>query len=223
MEHTQSNQSGKVGVGVLIAIVLLSVGLIGAGAFAVWAFGQRQDYKTNVDKKVATAVAANTKKVQADDAKTYAEQAQYPLKTYTGPEAYGSVTLTYPKTWSAYNASSSSSTPVDFYAHPDIVPSVTADDSSFALRVQVLGQQYSNVAKQYANQLKQGTVTVKAYVLPNNKTVTGVRIDGQIEDQKQGAMILLPLRDKTLKIWTESTSYMDQFNNIILANARFTP
>jgi len=224
MEHTYSHSIGKVGIGVLLAITLLSVGLIGSGAFGVWAFGQRQDYKNNVEQKISAAVAVNTKTVQAADAKTYAEQAQYPLKTFTGPEAYGSVTLTYPKTWSSYNASSSSSNaPVDFYAHPDTVPSVAADTSNFALRMQVVGQQYDTVAKQYANQLKQGTVTVSAYALPNNKTVTGVRIDGQIGNNKKGSLILLPLRDKTLKIWTESTTYADQFDKIILANARFTP
>lgn len=213
------------GVGVLMAIVLLSLGLLGSGAFGVWAFGQRQDYKTNVDQKIAAAVAVNTKSVQAADAKTYAEQAQYPLKTFTGPEAYGSVVLTYPKTWSAYNASTSNSsgTPVDFYAHPDVVPAVSSDSSSFALRMQVVNQQYATFTKQYANQLKQGTVAIKAYALPNNKTVTGVRIDGQITTKKQGTIVLLPLRDKTLKIWTESTSYSDQFDKIILANARFTP
>lgn len=213
------------GVGVLIAIVLLTLGLVGAGAFGFWAFGQRQDYKNNVEQKIVAAVAANTKSVQEADAKTYAEQAQYPLKTFVGPEAYGSVTLAYPKTWSVYNAStlSSSGTSVDLYAHPDVVPLISSDASNFALRMQVVGQQYSTVAKQYANQLKQGTVAVSAYTLPNNKTVTGVRVTGQITTKKQGTLVLLPLRDKTLKIWTESASYNDQFDKIILANAHFTP
>lgn len=225
MEYIYSRESGKVGVGALMAIVLLTLGLIASGSFGVWAFGQRQDYKNNTDQKIAAAITVNTKAVQQADAKTYAEQAQYPLKSFVGPEAYGSVTLTYPKTWSAYNASetSNTSTPVNFYAHPDVIPSVTSDNSNFALRMQVVGQQYSTVAKQYATQLKQGTVTVKAYVLPNNKTVTGVRIDGQINNDKKGSLVLLPLRDKTLKIWTESSTYADQFDKIILANAHFTP
>lgn len=225
MEHIHSRNSGKVGVGVLMTIVLLILGILGSGAFGFWAFSQRQDYKNNVDQKIAAAVTANTKTVQQADAKTYAEQAQYPLKTFTGPEVYGSVALTYPKTWSAYNASTlnSNGTPVDFYAHPDVVPLISSDASNFALRMQVVGQQYATVAKQYENQLKQGTVTVKAYSLPNNKTVTGVRIDGQITTKKQGTLVLLPLRDKTLKIWTESASYSDQFDKIILANAHFTP
>jgi len=226
MEYTHTSDSGKVGVGVLIAISLLTLGLLGSGAFGFWAFGQRQDYKNNVDQKIAAAIVTNTKTVQQADAKTYAEQAQYPLKTFIGPEAYGSVSLTYPKTWSAYNnagTSNSSATPVDFFAHPDVVPPVGSDSSNFALRMQVVSQQYATVANQYANQLKQGTVTVKAYALPNNKTVSGVRIDGQISNSKKGTLVLLPLRDKTLKIWTESTSYGDQFDKIILANAHFTP
>lgn len=224
MEYMQTKSDGKVGIGALIALVVLSLCLVGSAAFGVWAFGQRQDYKNNVEKKVATAVAANTKEVQAADAKTYAEQAQYPLKSYTGAEAYGSVTLSYPKTWSAYDGSgTNSSAPVDFYAHPDVVPPLSADTSNFALRMQVVSQQYDTVAKQYANQIKQGKVTASAYALPNNKTVTGLRLDGQITTDKKGSLILLPLRDKTLKIWTESTTYADQFDKIILANAHFTP
>ena len=120
-------------------------------------------------------------------------------------------------------AGTGGATPVDLYAHPDIVPSVTAQDSSFALRVQVMAQPYDATVKQYATQQKQGTVTVKPYELPNNKGTVGVRVDGQITQTKQGSVVMLPLRDKTLKIWTESNDFRKQFDEIILANARFTP
>jgi len=36
-------------------------------------------------------------------------------------------------------------------------------------------------------------------------------------------MILLPLRDKTLKISTESQQFVGDFDNIILANLKFVP
>lgn len=205
----------------VLAIVLLVVGLIGVGAFAVWAFAGRQDYKNNTEAKIAVAVQANTKKVQAADAISFAEEAKSPLKTYVGPEAFGSVKIVYPKTWSMYAVTGSSSTPVDIYAHPDVVPSVEDDASNFALRVQVVDQKYSTVVQQYVSMQRQGKLTVKPYVLPKVAGVTGARLDGQLTENKKGSLVALPIRDKTLKIWTESDSFSSDFDKIILPNASF--
>ncbi len=221
MKQSFTAQRGSVTTVVTIAV--LAVGFIGAGAFAAWAFAGRADYKNNVDQKIAAAVAANTKKVQTEDAKAYAVESQKPLKTFVGPEAYGSINLSYPKNWSVYLANSTSNLPVDLYANPDVVPGVTNDTASYALRMQVSSQSYATTLKQYADDQQKGSVTVKPYVLPKNPSVTGVRIDGQLTEKKKGSLILLPLRDKTLKIWTESSTYASQFEEFILPNARFTP
>ncbi len=208
-------------VATLLSIVLLAAGLAGAIGFAVWAFAGRQDYKNNVDAKIAVAVQANTKKVQLDDAAAFAEESKNPLKTYVGPEAFGTINIVYPKTWSAYVVTGDSSSPVNFYAHPDVVPALDAQTSSFALRVQVVEQKYSAVLLQYSGQQKQGKLTVKPYVLPKVPGVTGVRLDGQLTQNKQGSMVVLPIRDKTLKIWTEANTYLNDFNDKILPNASF--
>lgn len=219
----QSSMAQRGSVATIITIAVLGVGLIGAGAVAIWASAGRADYKNNVDQKIAAAVAANTKTVQAQDAKNYAIEAQKPLKTYIGPEAYGSINLSYPKNWSVYTANSTTSLPIDLYANPDVVPGVVGDTSSYALRLQVTAQSYATTVKQYADDQQKGSVTIKPYVLPKNTSVTGVRIDGQLTDDKKGSLIVLPLRDKTLKIWTESSTYASQFEEFILPNAHFTP
>jgi hypothetical protein len=36
-------------------------------------------------------------------------------------------------------------------------------------------------------------------------------------------MVILPLRNTTLKLWTESEQYKGDFNDLILANASFSP
>ena len=205
----------------LLTIVLLAACLAGAIGVAVWAFAERQDYKNNVAAKIAAAVQANTKKVQADDAAAFAEESKNPLKTFVGPEAFGTVNIIYPKTWSAYAVTGDGATPVNFYAHPDVVPSVDSEASNFALRTQVVEQKYSTVLQQYTSLQKQGKITVKPYVLPKAPGVTGVRLDGQLAQNKQGAMVVLPIRDKTLKIWTESTTFTKDFNEKILPNASF--
>lgn len=206
----------------IVAIVLLGLGFAGAVGFGVWAFGGRQDYKNNVDAKIKTAVQANTKTVQAQDAKDYAEAAKNPLKTYTGPEAYGSVSLQYPRTWSGYVVTGSSQ-PLDAYFNPDVVPSVSDQKSVFGLRVQVVASSYSQSVTQFQSLQKQGKVTVTPYALPKVPGTVGVRIDGQITPTKQGSVVVLPVRDKTLKLWIESNQFAADFNNIILPNASFSP
>jgi hypothetical protein len=53
--------------------------------------------------------------------------------------------------------------------------------------------------------------------------VVGSRIDGEISQKKQGAMIVMPMRDKTLRLWTESRDYVADFDNIILPGFSFSP
>lgn len=214
------DQNGSAAV--IAVIATLSVLLVAAAVFAVWAFGSRQDYKNNVESKIDAAVRQNTRNVQAQEAVRYAEEAKNPLKTYTGPSAYGSLHLEYPKTWSGYIVSRSSQ-PLDAYFNPDVVPSASDESSVFALRVQIVSSTYSQSIMQYQGLQKQGKVTVVPYALPKTPKAVGVRVDGQITAKKRGSVVLLPVRDKTLKLWIESDQFLADFNNLILPNVSFVP
>lgn len=221
----RSNEQGTVNV-LLIPVIALAVLFIATGSFAAWAFSGRQDYKNNSDAKSAAAVAANKAVVQAADAKQYAEAAKNPLKPYVGPEAYGSVKVLYPKTWSAYVDTTSSSTPLNAYFHADYVPSTQDQTASYNVRVQVVATSYSQVLNQYSSKLKQGSVTAVPYSLPKVPSVAGTRLSGKIFSSSttlSGDIIILPMRDKTLEIWTESPSYLADFNTYILPNITFAP
>ncbi|HPR09062.1 MAG TPA: hypothetical protein PLT04_00650 [Candidatus Saccharibacteria bacterium] len=222
MQKSLFNQQGSLAV--IGGFVVMGLALIGLIIFGAWSFGERSTYKSKSDQLVATAVAENTKKVQAEEAVKYAEAAKNPLKTYVGPDAYGSVRMEFPKTWSAYNQGiPNGATPVDVFLNPDIVPPVNAQDATFALRVQVLASTYSSVLGQYTAQQRTGKVTVAPFRLTAVPSVVGSRVDGQITPKKQGSVIILPLRDKTLKVWTESETFMNDFNNIILPKLSFVP
>lgn len=210
----------------LLPVIILAVLFVAAASFAVWAFAGRQDYKNNSDAKSAAAVAANKQVVQAADAKTYAEAAKNPLKTYSGPDAYGSVRISYPKTWSSYVDTTSSSTPLNAYFHTDYVPS-TQSKQNYQLRIQVAAQTYDHVLSSYSTYVNHGTVTSAAYSLPKVPSVVGTRLSGAIFGTStqggQGTIVLIPLRDKTLEIWTESNDYLPDFNTYILPNVTFSP
>lgn len=210
--------------GLVVALVASVLLFLVAVVFGVWAFVGRQDYKNNVDAKVNTAVASA---VRAEDAKKDAQFAQdekKPLKAYNGPSAYGSIKVMYPKTWSGYvDDTDSSSTGVDGYFYPGVVPSLTGQSSAFALRVQVLDQSYSSVVQQLASSVKGGKLTASPYSLPNVSKAIGTRFDGEVVNGKQGSLVVLPLRAGSLKIWTEAPQFVDDFNKIILPNFTFLP
>jgi hypothetical protein len=207
----------------LIAFILTLLVLFGAAGFGFWAFNSRQDYKNHVDAKINMAVSAAEKQLSAKKEVEFAEKEKNPLRTYHGPAAYGSLNLSYPKTWAAYiDESARTLNPVDGYLNPAFVPAIDGQ-SNMALRFQVVGSSYTSIAKTFETNIKSGKLTATPYTLPKVPGIVGLRLDGEVETGKQGAVIILPLRDKTLKVWTQSTQFVPDFNNIILANLSFEP
>ena len=212
-------------VGLIVGFVVTLLLFVAALVFGFWAFGQMQDYKNNADKKSAVAVAAaNAEQKKTLDAE-YAEKEKSPFTSYTSPSQFGSVKLVYPKTWSAYvSEGNATSNPVDGFFNPAFVPDVAGDKNSYILRVQVSSTPYQATVNSYADKVKQGKITVTAFKPEQVKDATpGVRLDGQINNTKSGAMVILPLRDKTLKIWTENPNALNDFNNTVLKNLTYSP
>ena len=208
----------------LIPFILLVLVLIVALGFGYWAYTSRQDYKNNAEKKIAAAVTIAKQQESTTKDNEFVQQEKLPLRTYTGPSAFGSLTVQYPKTWSAYVAETdTSSTVLDGYFEPSVVPSILGGVNSFALRVQLVGQTYSDVMLQYTGLATSQKVTVSPYTLPKVASIIGSRINGQIQPNKSGSMIVLPVRDKTLEVWTEDSQYLSDFNNNILPNISFSP
>ncbi len=221
MKHNQNGAVSGVGISLVLVILLL----IGAAGFGGWAFNSRQDYKNHTDAKVAVAVtAAKTQQTSADQAR-FAEEAKQPLTTYQGPEAFGSLLISYPKTWSAYiDSTGNGNAQIDGYFAPGIVPAISAQGSVFALRVQVLSQAYTQAIQNFSSQQKNGKVTISAYALPKLPKVVGIEVSGQLSNQgPTTTMVVLPLRSSTLEISTQGTTYLADFNNNVLPNFSFSP
>lgn len=214
----QAGFANSVTLGLIVCVVLL-LGSIGFGA---WAYMSRQDYKNNSDQKADEAAADERKKTQDEDAVRYAEEAKNPLTTHRGPEAFGGVVVKYPKTWSGY-VGGRGNTPVDDYFHPKVVSDISNRDNAYALRIQVVDRAYDAVLKTYDGAVNTKRLKAAPFSLPGVKNVVGTRLDGLVEQKKQGRLIVLPIRNMTLKIWTESPRYLNDFNKIILPNIVFSP
>lgn len=210
--------------GTLIALIAVSVLLAGALGFGGWAFMSRQDYKNNSDQKAAAAADERQMATEAADAIKYAEEAKNPLTIHKGLDEFGGVDVKYPKTWSGYVIEGAKgATPVDNYFHPKVVPNVSNRESSYALRIQVVDKEYDLVLREYKNDTEAGRLSAGPYKLPQVKGAVGTRFSGEVEDGKQGSLVVLPVRNMTLKVWTESPNYLADFNNIILPNLVFSP
>ncbi len=192
-----------------VVVVLLTIGF---GVFSVWAFTNYNEQKNNVDAIVATEVEAAKKEKETELRAEFAEEQKNPNKTYISPHALGNVKIVYPKTWSAYiEERETGAIKLDGYFHPDYVPD-TSSDILMALRVETSSSDYARELDSYQDEVEDGVLKARAVTVSGSK---GTRLDGEIDDDIQGAIILLPLRDRTLKIWTESTNYMNDFNKIV--------
>jgi len=213
------NQDGSL----LAPLVITVVVLFGAIAFGAWAFMGRQDYKDNVADKVAAAVeAAKVEEGKKKDAE-FAEASKSPYKEFsTGSSTTGNLTFQYPKTWSAYASSEDDKSKLfSAYFFPGVIPSL--DNSTFPLRVEVMSQSYNTVLKSFDTSISTGKVSASAYRADKVQDVLGSILTGEVVKEKNGTMVILPLRDKTIKIWTENTDYAEDFNKVILPSITFAP
>lgn len=217
------NQHGEVN-GILISLIMAILFLFAAIGFGAWAYSSRQDYKSNTDAKINDAVVIAKQQESTRKDKLFVEAEKNPLRTYKGPDAYGGLMVMYPKTWSAYvSDTGEGSNPVDGYFHPATVPSTENEKSVFALRVQVLNQSYADSVRQLESGQQNGELKISAYSLPKVPKVVGVKATGKLPNEKEGTVVLLPLRSSTLQITSEGTQYQSDFENIILPNFSFTP
>ncbi len=201
--------------GLLIPLVLVIVLLLGALGFGAWAFSGRQDYKNNVDSKIAAAVETANEKLSVEKEAEFAEREKSPSKSYQGPTALGAINIVYPKTWSAYVVESEGGNIVlSGYFHPGFVHDVRSD-SSFAFRLEIVNDTYDAVIKTFDSKVKSGKVSVAAYRAPKVEASLGAMLTGDITSKKQGTLVLLPLRDKTIRLWTEGQDYKGDFDAIL--------
>lgn len=216
--HKRSTQEGSL----LLPFILVLVLLLGSIGFGAWAFMGRQDYKNNVDGKIVEAVEVANEKLSAEKEAEFAEREKQPNKTYQGPVTFGTLNITYPKTWSAYvEENAGANRDMAGYFHPNFVPAVESD-TSFALKFEVVSKPYDQVVQDFDGFIKGGRAKLSAYRAPKVPDVLGAKVEGEIIAKKQGVMVVLPLRDKTIKLWTEGDSFRADYN-AVLDNLTFVP
>ena len=221
----KKNRRGEV-EGSTIVIILLSIALVGIGAFGVWAFINYREAQSNIDNKIELAEAAAKKKEAEDQAEKYAQREKNPNLVFSGPADLGSVSFSYPKTWSSYVASNGAEG-ANYYAffHPTTVPPVlSTDDNSkvsqrFALRVAIYNSSLENVLSEYQKTIDKGELSSSS-VLANGKNAT--KLEGLFPNNKnkndriQGVAYFFKVNDKVLMLKTDGgATFRADFDKIV--------
>ena len=209
--HKHTYERGAIS-GLQVTVIGLAVLVLGLGSFGIWAFVGYQDAQSNVDSKIAVAVAEG-KKEQADEDETkFSEREKEPNKAFKGPTDYCGLKFNYPKTWSAYVKNDiKNGGDFEAYLHTDVVPPV-ATDQQFALRVLIEQKDYDDVTSQYEGLVKKGDLKNSTTSSQGNP---GARFDGNFSKNIRGAAVVYKCRDRTITLRTDADTFKPDFEKII--------
>lgn len=181
------------------------------GAFA-WAMVNYLDQKSNVDGKIESAVNLAVKDQKKIDADNYAEAEKEPLRSFKGPDDYGSLSFQYPKTWSAYEVSDATDGGTyEIYFNPGIISPIS-DERQYALHVTIEDTTYDSAVENYAGQVESGELKSSPVTI-NGQAAT--RLEGSFSDDIKGAAVIMKIRDKTATIRTDARTFLPDFNKLV--------
>ena len=197
---------------IILTFVFIFTTLATSG-FGVWAYLEREDYKTNSDSKVSVAVAEAVKKQADKDAAAFLEKEKQPNRQFVGPDDYGRLAFDYPKTWSVYEAKDAlSGGSYEAYLNPGVVP-VVANAQQFALHVTIEERDYDKVVDSYKRQVSEGDLKSSAIKINEQN---GTRLDGSFTKDIRGSAVIFKIRDKTVTIRSDAETFKEDFDALIL-------
>ena len=205
-------QQGSASGWMIAAICGITLFLV-ATALSVWLLVSYTEQKSDVDGKIRLAVAAAVKKQSEEDEAKFQESYKNPRIEFVGPSEYGRVSFMYPKTWSVY-VDKDGSDRKDYvaYLHPVSVPPVGTATSRFAMRLEILNRSFDDTLKQYEQPLKKGEL--KSSNVEYNG-VSSTRLDGAFTKELRGSVVLMKVRDKTIRLSTDADTFRPDFDAVL--------
>lgn len=195
-----------------VVIIFLTFLLVGAGFLAYYFYNEYTVAKTDVDSQIAQAVVAREKEITDKLEKEFAEREKNPYRTFTGPSDYGSLSLKYPKTWSAYiDKDAVNGGDFEAYLHPAEVSPVS-DKTINALRVTIESTSFESVTNRYKSLVEKNVLTASVISVGG---VDATRYDGQLSNSLVGSVVIFKIRDKIVSLQTDAEIYREDFDNIL--------
>ena len=196
-------------VGTIGCLILFLI----AGSLAIWAYMQYSREKSHVQSKDAIKVAEGKREQAEFDWRKYSDEAKNLRVEFVGPTEYGRVSFMYTKTWSVYIANDGSDRgDYKAYFHPISVPPITNKNSRFALRLEIINKNMDTVLNEYQSRLKKGELTSSSTEFNG---ISATRIDGTFEKELRGSVVLMKVRDKTIRFSTDADTFKPDFQTIL--------
>ena len=199
----------------IIIIAAVSVLAVVFVVLFVLFFAKYNEAKTDLDEKIAIAVAkAEDEQAEALE-KEFSEREKDPYKDFAGPEDYGSLSFKYPRTWSVYIAADATNGgDYKAFLNPNEVSS-NPDSSLNALRVQIVNRSTEAVKAEYQKAVTAKNATPRAEEISINGTAA-THYSGTIPGTEfNGHIVLFKIRDKTAILRTDSELFIDDFNKVL--------
>ncbi len=197
--------------GLMVAVIGLSVLVLGLGSFAIWAFVSFNDAQSNVDDKIAIAVAQAKEDQSNADEEKYTEREKTPTKKFTAPDDYCGLSFQYPKTWSAFESEQlTNGGDYKAYLNPDVVPPIS-NSQQFALRVLIEQKDYDDVLNQYQGLVQKGALREST---ANSQGNQGARLTGDFSKDIRGDAVIYRCRDKTITVRTDADAFKKDFDAV---------
>lgn len=206
----RTRESGAANIWLILSIGF-AVTTVGLGIAFGWALMNYFDQKDNVDTKVSTAVTSAVKTQADKDAAIFEAEDKKPNRQFAGPEDFGALSFSYPKTWSTYVDKDASTGTFQAYLNPVSVPPVSPS-TQFALRVTIETKDYDTVLNTYQALVKKGDLkssTVKV------NGVDSTRLDGSFTKDIRGSAVIFKIRDKTVTIRTDADTFKPDFEALV--------
>ena len=199
-----------------IALVGLGVIALALGILFAMKLKDYNELSSDVDGKIALATAdavdENTTKLENE----FAEREKSPLRDFTGPEDYGALSFTYPKTWSLYvSADASKGGDYVAYFNPIQIDAVNSKDSLFALRLTITTKSFESVVASYQAQMSAKDANLSMDTITINDSVAN-RYTGTIPGTEfNGYIVVIKIRDKTVILQTDSYLFESDYNKLL--------
>jgi hypothetical protein len=209
--YKHKNEQGGIS-GSTLAIIGLVVLVLVAGSLAIWAYVNYDKQKTAVDDRIALEVAKAENQKQTEDEAKFAEREKQPNRDFVGPDNYGRLTFSYPKTWSVFVADDGSTgTTYRAFLSPITVPPLS-EKQQYALRVTIEQKDYDQIVKTYQEKVKKGDLRSSATSANGHN---GTRLDGTFSKDIRGAAVIYQIRDKTVTLRTDADTFKPDFEALI--------
>lgn len=204
-------------LGKTIAIIILSITTAAFAGLFVWKLFDWIDASTDLQSQIDRATSIAVLETQTQMEAEFTEREKEPYRPFLGPSDYGSLSFSYPKTWSLYVANDASNGgEYTAYFNPTEIPPINSSNSIVSLRVSIKTQAFDSIVSSYENYVKSGKMDVRVVNI-NNNTATANIYHGTLYSPSEaiGYIAVIKIRDKTAVIQTDSELFQKDFEKML--------